>query len=59
VICERELPTERRFCSTFGYLQWLPLERLLSTVAKRNSEDKTLSLHFTQPLQIAFIVGWV
>jgi hypothetical protein len=33
---------------------WL-LKTYLSTVTKRNSEDKTLYLHFTQPLQIAFV----
>jgi hypothetical protein len=33
---------------------WL-LKAYLSTVTKRNSEDKTLYLHFTQPLQIAFV----
>jgi hypothetical protein len=42
--------------TTFGYLQWLALKTYLSTVTKRNNEDKTLYLHVTQPLQIAFVV---
>jgi len=41
---------------TFGYLQWLVLKTYLSPVTERNSEDKTLYLHFTQPLQIAAVV---
>src|SRR5690606_15695471 len=36
---------------------WL-LKTYLSTVTKRNSEDKTLYLHLIQPLQIAFVSGW-
>jgi hypothetical protein len=32
-------------------------ETYLSTVIKRDSEDKTLYLLFTQPLQIAFVGG--
>ena len=32
-------------------------ETLLSTVTKHNSKDKTFGLHFTQPLQIAAVVG--
>ena len=30
---------------TFGYNQWRLLKMLLSTVTKRDSEDKTLYLH--------------
>jgi hypothetical protein len=45
----RPLPT------TCGYLQWLDLKTYLSTVTKRINEDKTLFLHITQPLQIAFV----
>jgi len=36
---------------------WL-LKTYLSTVTKRNSEDKTFYLHVIQPLQIAFVTGW-
>jgi hypothetical protein len=35
---------------------WFLKKTHLSTVTKRNSEDKTFSLHITQPLQIAFVV---
>jgi hypothetical protein len=46
----------RALAATLGYLQWLALKTLLSTVTKRNNEDKTFSLHFTQPLQIAAVM---
>jgi hypothetical protein len=36
-------------------MQWQPLKTLLSTVTNRYSEDKTLSIHFTQQLQIAAV----
>jgi len=35
---------------------WL-LKTYLSTVTKRNSEDKTFYLHVTQPLQIAAVTA--
>ena len=42
---------------TIGYNQWRLLKKLLSTVTKSDSEDKTLYLHFNQPLVIAAVVG--
>ena len=41
---------------TIGYNQWRLLKTLLSTVTKRNSEDKTLYLLVNQPLVIAAVV---
>ena len=42
---------------TIGYNQWRLLKTLLSTVTKRNSEDKTLYLHVNQPLVMAAVVA--
>jgi hypothetical protein len=36
------------FPTTFGYNQWRTLKPLLSTVTKRNGEDKTLYLLITR-----------
>jgi hypothetical protein len=55
-LIDKSIFLQKKMCTTFGYLQWLALKTSLSTVTKRNSEDKTFYLNVTQPLQIAAVL---